>query len=134
LNHAGNTLNASASGGGIGNPNAPQSGCPCGAGVATRAWQGQDWFPADIGGKAVPRLSKSGRSFTMGKNNAKTYKKVEIVGTSDKSVSEAVENALSRASKTLKNLDWFEVTEIRGAILKGKPQYQVTMKVGFRLE
>jgi dodecin len=45
-----------------------------------------------------------------------------------------VENALSRASKTLKNLDWFEVTEIRGAIEKGKPQFQVTIKVGFRLE
>lgn len=65
---------------------------------------------------------------------AKTYKKVEIVGTSDKSVSEAIENGLKRASETLKNLDWFEVDEIRGYIKDAKPGYQVTMKVGFRLE
>lgn len=68
------------------------------------------------------------------KTGNKTYKKVEIVGTSEKSVSQAIENALKRAGKTLKNLDWFEVTEIRGAIKAGKPAYQVTMKVGFRLE
>lgn len=65
---------------------------------------------------------------------AKTYKKVEIVGTSDESVSKAIESGLERANKTLKNLDWFEVTEIRGSIRGGKPGYQVTMKVGFRLE
>jgi hypothetical protein len=65
---------------------------------------------------------------------SKTYKKVEIVGTSDDSVSKAVENGLQRAGETLKNLDWFEVTEIRGYIKDAKPGFQVTMKVGFRLE
>lgn len=64
----------------------------------------------------------------------KTYKKVEIVGTSDKSVSDAIENGLKRASETLKNLDWFEVAEIRGYIEGAKPGYQVSLKIGFRLE
>lgn len=65
----------------------------------------------------------------------KTYKKVEIVGTSDDSVSNAIENGLKRASETLKNLDWFEVAEIRGFITDdAKPGYQVTLKIGFRLE
>jgi hypothetical protein len=65
----------------------------------------------------------------------KTYKKVEIVGTSKKSFSEAVQNGLKRADETLKNLDWFEVTEMRGRVQDGGvPQFQVTMKVGFRLE
>ncbi len=64
-----------------------------------------------------------------------TYKKIEIVGTSKKSFSAAVENGLARAAKTLTNLDWFEVTEMRGNV-KGDAvgQYQVTLKVGFRLE
>ncbi len=65
---------------------------------------------------------------------SKTYKKVEIVGTSDDSVSKAIENGLQRAGETLNHLDWFEVTEIRGHIKEGKPGFQVSMKVGFRLE
>lgn len=65
---------------------------------------------------------------------AKIYKKVEIVGTSEKSIDDAVASGIRRASKTLKNLDWFEVTEIRGYIKDAKPGFQVTMKVGFRLE
>jgi len=65
----------------------------------------------------------------------KTYKKIEIVGTSNKSFSDAVQNGLKRAGETLKNLDWFEVTEMRGRIDEDKSlQYQATMKVGFRLE
>jgi hypothetical protein len=64
----------------------------------------------------------------------KTYKKIEIVGTSTKGVSEAIANGIKKASKTLHNLDWFEVKEIRGYIKDGKPGYQVTMKVGFRLD
>ncbi len=64
-----------------------------------------------------------------------TYKKIEIVGTSAESVSAAVRNGLERAAKTVKNMDWFEVTELRGRIDDGKVgQYQVSMKVGFRLE
>ena len=65
----------------------------------------------------------------------RVYKLVEIVGTSSKSFADAASNGVKRASKSLRNLDWFEVTEMRGRI-EGDAiaQYQVTMKVGFRLE
>ncbi|WP_026614712.1 dodecin [Ensifer aridi] len=63
------------------------------------------------------------------------YKKVELIGSSPVSVNEAIETAISRASKTMRNLDWFEVDEIRGQIANGKvAHYQVVMKVGFRIE
>ncbi|MCG3203150.1 MAG: Dodecin [Gammaproteobacteria bacterium] len=64
-----------------------------------------------------------------------TYKVVELVGSSQTSIEKAIENAVSRASKTLKNLDWFEVVETRGHLQDGKvAHYQVKLKVGFRLE
>lgn len=63
------------------------------------------------------------------------YKKAEIVGSSKKSIEDAIEGALKRASETLKNLDWFEVVDTRGHIVDGKVgHYQVTLKVGFRLD
>lgn len=63
------------------------------------------------------------------------YRKTEIVGVSDSTVSEAIDMAVARATKTLRNVDWFEVAEIRGQVKDGKvSQYQVTLKVGFRLE
>ncbi len=63
------------------------------------------------------------------------YKLVEIVGTSGDSFAKAADAAVRKASKTLKNLEWFEVTEMRGRINEGKVgQYQVKLKVGFRLE
>jgi dodecin len=63
------------------------------------------------------------------------YKKIEIVGTSDKSFSDAAAHAVAKAANTLHNLDWFEVTEQRGRIENGKiVQYQVTVKIGFRLD
>lgn len=66
---------------------------------------------------------------------AKTYKLVEIVGTSPDSFSKAVENAIAKAAQTLHNLDWFEVVEQRGRIQDGKlAEYQVKLKVGFRLD
>ncbi len=65
----------------------------------------------------------------------KTYKLVEIVGTSENSFAEAASNGVEKASKTLRNIDWFEVTEMRGRVEKGKiAEYQVKMKLGFRLE
>ena len=65
----------------------------------------------------------------------KIYKLVEIVGTSEESFAKAASAGIERASETLRNLDWFEVTELRGRIAKGKvSQFQVTMKVGFRLD
>lgn len=64
-----------------------------------------------------------------------TYKKIEIVGTSPSSFSEAVKNGVERASRTIKNMDWFEVLESRGRIGDGAAlEYQVTLKIGFRLE
>ena len=65
----------------------------------------------------------------------KVYKLVEVVGTSEKGFAEAVAAGVSRAAKTLRNLDWFEVTDMRGRVAKNKvAQYQVTIKVGFRLD
>lgn len=63
------------------------------------------------------------------------YKKIEIVGSSPNGMEEAVRNALSRASKTIRNMRWFEVTETRGYIDDGKiAHWQVTLKIGFTLE
>jgi dodecin len=65
----------------------------------------------------------------------KIYKLVEIVGTSEESFAKAVSAGVERASETLRHLDWFEVTELRGRVSNGKvSQYQVKMKVGFRLD
>lgn len=64
-----------------------------------------------------------------------TYKLVEIVGTSEESFAKAVSSGVERAAQSLRNMDWFEVTEMRGRITNGKvSQYQVKIKVGFRLE
>jgi flavin-binding protein dodecin len=63
-----------------------------------------------------------------------TYKKVELVGSSTSSIEDAINNALAEASKTLKHLEWFEVTETRGHIENGRAaHFQVTLKVGFRI-
>ena len=63
------------------------------------------------------------------------YKKVEIVGSSKTGIEDAVNNAIGRASKTLRNLRWFEVSEIRGHLENGQvAHWQVTVKVGFNLE
>jgi len=65
----------------------------------------------------------------------KTYKLIELVGVSGSSIEDAIQNAISRANQTLKNLDWFEVVEARGLIQEGKVnQFQVKLKVGFRLK
>ncbi len=65
----------------------------------------------------------------------KTYKVIEVVGVSEQSIQQAVRNAIKKASETLRNLDWFEVGEIRGAIdKKANPVFQVTVRIGFRLE
>jgi len=65
----------------------------------------------------------------------RTYRLTEIVGTSDAGIDAAITNGIARAAQTLRHLDWFEVTEIRGQIVDGVVEYvQVGMKVGFRLE
>ncbi len=63
------------------------------------------------------------------------YKTIELVGSSSKSSDDAVRNAIARASKTLHNLDWFEVKEMRGHLADGKiAHWQVKLAVGFRLD
>ena len=63
------------------------------------------------------------------------YKILELVGSSDKSIEDAIQNAISRASKTIREMKWFEVLETRGHIENGKVgHYQVTLRVGFTLE
>ncbi len=63
------------------------------------------------------------------------YKVVEIVGSSEESVSKAIDRAIEKAAETLRNIGWFEVEHVRGHIENGKvAHYQVTLKLGFRLE
>jgi flavin-binding protein dodecin len=63
------------------------------------------------------------------------YKSVEITGSSPQGVTQAIDGAIAKASQTLRNLDWFEVTSVRGQIDGGSvAHYQVTLKIGFRLE
>ena len=65
----------------------------------------------------------------------RTYRVTEIVGTSPDTVDAAVRNGIKRAAETLRHLDWFEITEVRGQIVDGEvAHYQVGLKVGFRLE
>ncbi len=64
-----------------------------------------------------------------------TYSISEVVGTSPDGIDAAVTNAVTQAAKTLRNLDWFEVKEIRGHLVDGAvADWQVTVKLGFRLE
>lgn len=63
------------------------------------------------------------------------YRRTDLVGSSRESVSDAIETAIARAAKTLRHIEWFEVSEIRGRVQDGKvAQYQVSIKVGFRVE
>jgi hypothetical protein len=63
------------------------------------------------------------------------YKLIEIVGSSSKGTDDAVRNAVERAAKTIKHLDWFEVIETRGHLQDGKiAHWQVKIRIGFRLE
>ena len=67
--------------------------------------------------------------------HAHTYKIIELVGSSTNGTDEAIRNAISKASLTVKHMAWFQVTETRGHISDGKiSHYQVTLKVGFRIE
>ena len=69
----------------------------------------------------------------MGGGN-KVYRKTEIVGTSNESMEDAITHALERAQRTLRHVQWFEVTEERGRIFEGEIEYQITLEVGFELE
>ena len=63
------------------------------------------------------------------------YKTIELTGTSTKGVQAAVENAVARASDTVRNIRWFEITQMRGSVENGKvSHWQVSMKLGFTLD
>lgn len=63
------------------------------------------------------------------------YKLVELVGSSRSGTDDAIRNAIEAAARTIRHLDWFEVTETRGHVVDGKvAQFQVTLKAGFRIE
>ncbi|HLJ04912.1 MAG TPA: dodecin [Acetobacteraceae bacterium] len=63
------------------------------------------------------------------------YKVVELVGSSEQSVTQAIDRAIAKASETLRNIGWFEVMNVRGHVENGKvAHYQVTLKVGFTVE
>ncbi len=67
-------------------------------------------------------------------SNHHTYKKIELIGSSPVSIEEAINNALAECAKTVRNMDWFEVTETRGHIENGKVgHYQVSLRIGFRI-
>jgi flavin-binding protein dodecin len=84
---------------------------------------------------ALGRGRESFRRWRQAVPGNSTYVKTEIVGTSEVSVSDAINNAIATASKTLRNLDWFEVIDVRGSIRDNKvASYQVTLKLGLRYE
>jgi flavin-binding protein dodecin len=63
------------------------------------------------------------------------YRVTELVGTSQESIEDAIRTGITRANQTVRNIDWFEVTEIRGYVREGRlNHYQVGMKLGFKLE
>ncbi|HMA31252.1 MAG TPA: dodecin [Casimicrobiaceae bacterium] len=66
---------------------------------------------------------------------AHTYKLVELVGSSPSSSDDAIRNAIAKASATIKHIDWYQVIESRGHVVDGRiAHFQVTLKVGFRIE
>ena len=68
-------------------------------------------------------------------SESQVFKKIEIVGTSAVSMEDAIQTAIAKAAQSLRNLRWFEVVETRGSISEGKvAQWQVTLRIGFRLE
>ncbi|MCH1866775.1 dodecin [Nocardioides sp. CFH 31398] len=65
----------------------------------------------------------------------RTYRISEVVGTSPDGIDQAIRNAVERASQTLRHVDWFEVTQVRGHVIDGQvDHFQVGLKLGFRLE
>ena len=65
----------------------------------------------------------------------RTYRVTEIVGTSPEGIDQAIRNGIDRAARTLRHLDWFEVTQVRGQVKDGQVEhFQVGLKLGFRLE
>jgi len=70
----------------------------------------------------------------LSEHECKIYRKTELVGTSTVGCDDAVRRAVVRAQKTLRNVQWFEVKELRGRIDDGRIEYQVVLEIGFELE
>lgn len=82
----------------------------------------------------MPRLLKT-ETPSVNQKKDRVYKLIELTSTSKSCIEDAVEKAIKRARKTVKNLKWFQIIETRGAIDKGKiDRWQVTLKVGFNVE
>lgn len=76
-----------------------------------------------------------GHTQKVGPMKNHVYKVLELVGSSETSIEDAITTAIAQANKTLRNMDWFEVIQTRGHIENGKiGHYQVTLKIGFTLE
>jgi flavin-binding protein dodecin len=83
----------------------------------------------------TPSISAKEVDMPASHDSDHVYKILDLVGSSDKSIEAAIDNALSRASKTIREMKWFEVVQTRGHIEDGKVRhYQVTLRVGFTLE
>src|SRR6516162_335209 len=83
------------------------------------------------GGTELCRLGSAQGRITMPDH---VYRIIEVAGSSEKSIEDAIQNAVSRASRTLRGVSWFEVLQTRGQVEATKLQYQVVLKVGFTLE
>ena len=104
---------------------------------------GSDMPPAYVAAH-VDRLAGStvDRPFVMSSTDpweatmsSRTYRISELVGTSPDGIDQAIRNGVERASKTLRHVDWFEVTQVRGHVIDGVvDHFQVSLKIGFRLE
>ncbi len=89
---------------------------------------------AAVGANFFPKTLKKGSLWPILVIMGRTYKLIELVGESDRGFSQAVANAITKASESLHGLSWFEVIEQRGAIRHGKvSKYQVKLKVAFRI-
>ena len=100
--------------------------------VLTIGCGGLDWFLSEMMSTDVQRRFVMPATVEMKDH---VYKILELVGSSEKGIDDAIQNAISRASKTIRGMKWFEVVQTRGHIEKGAVgHYQVTLRVGFTLE
>ena len=82
--------------------------------------------------RPLDRLSRGVKFATMGN---RTFGMAEVVGTSSESIELAVSSAVERAGRTMKHIDWFEITQVRGYVKDGAvDHFQVSLKIGYRLE
>jgi flavin-binding protein dodecin len=98
-----------------------------------RNLRGQNSFRTDLSRQTLAYQRRIAMPVTDMKDHV--YKILELVGSSEKSIEDAIQNAITRASKTIREMKWFEVVQTRGHIEKGTVRhYQVTLRVGFTLE